>query len=144
MPPPPPNLSLQSLLPSLLLFFLLSPSLCQLHQHPPPAPSPHPRPLCLCPHLTLLGLFRCWCPFGSGTAGAAAESRVPLPPLSAASLSAIFSHLIGRTGCKMRMLGSQSLYSSRLGFSTVSTYSWQIRVVTAEQWALSVDVQYLV
>lgn len=67
-----PLFSSQSLLPSSPFFLHLS-SPC----HPAPTSS-----LSLCPHLTLLGLNRCRCPFGSGTAGAAAESRVPLPPLS--------------------------------------------------------------
>lgn len=53
---------------------------------PPPIPSTPLPPLCLCPHLTLLVLNCCRCPFGSGTAGAATESRVPLPPLSTACL----------------------------------------------------------
>lgn len=49
----------------------LSPSLCRTtpsNLSSPPIPS-------LCPRLTLLGLNRCRCPFGSGTAGA--ESREP-------------------------------------------------------------------
>lgn len=63
-----------------------SPSPCRtapsnLTSPPPIHPSTHPPPTpSLCPRLTLLGLIRCRCPFGSGTAGA--ESRVPLPPLS--------------------------------------------------------------
>lgn len=61
-------------------FFLPSSSFSALAPSSPPR---HPRPtLSSCPHLTPLGLNCCRCPFGSGTAGADAESRVPLPPLS--------------------------------------------------------------
>lgn len=59
----------------------LSSSLCRTTPSNLTSPPTHPPPtLSLCPRLTLLGLNRCRCPFGSGTAGA--ESRVPLPPLS--------------------------------------------------------------
>lgn len=46
----------------------------------PPPPPPLTEP---CPRLTLPGLNRCRCPFGSGTAGAAAARRAPLPPFTA-------------------------------------------------------------
>lgn len=46
---------------------------------PPPPPPLLPEP---CPRLTLPGLNCFRCPFGSGTAGAAAERRTPPPPLS--------------------------------------------------------------
>lgn len=56
----------------------ISPS---LHRSACPANILHPPLFCWCPHLTLLGLDPCQCPFGSGTAGAAAEGWAPLPPL---------------------------------------------------------------
>lgn len=71
-----------------ILFLLLLSSFLLLVLAPPPSPPPtpplahaifsscQPSPiLCLCPHLTLLGLNSCLCPFGSGTAGTEAESR---------------------------------------------------------------------
>lgn len=60
---------------------------------PPPLPLPLPEP---CPRLTLPGLNCFRCPFGSGTAGAAAERRAPSPPppLTASPLRPSQPHLL--------------------------------------------------
>lgn len=63
-----------SSLQTLLSLPLSSKPLCL----PPPPPLTEP-----CPRLTLPGLNRCRCPFGLGTAGAAAARRPPLPPFTA-------------------------------------------------------------
>lgn len=79
--------------PPCISFSSSSLHLCLPHHPAPTSPPPSPLPpLCLCPHLTLPGLNCCWCPFGSGTAGAAAESQAPWLPLYTVH-SVCLSHL---------------------------------------------------